>query len=73
MEAYENMFTTPMQKVVAIAASTAFPPSFRMSIPIIEHRLFSEATAPFLARTRYDGFLCGRESVDGVRDEPGLR
>jgi hypothetical protein len=51
------MFTTPIQNVVATAASTAFPPSFRISTPIFEHSTFSLDTAPCLALIRYAGFL----------------
>ena len=46
-----------MQNVVAIAASTAFPPSFSTSTPISEQTPFSLATAPFFASIRYAGFL----------------
>jgi hypothetical protein len=49
---YENILTTPTQRVVAIAASTAFPPSFKTSTPIFEQRTCSLATAPCLASIR---------------------
>jgi hypothetical protein len=54
---HENMFTTPVQRVALIAASTAFPPCRNVSTPIFEHSSFSAATAPLCARMRYAGFL----------------
>ena len=52
---HENMFRTPTQSVVLIAASTAFPPVFMTLTPILEHISFSLATAPCFALTRYAG------------------
>jgi hypothetical protein len=49
---HENILTTPTQKTALIAASTAFPPSFKTATPMSEHRLFSEATAPCSASMR---------------------
>lgn len=40
--------TTPRHSAAATAASTAFPPSRRRSLPILEHRPSSAATAPCL-------------------------
>jgi len=51
------MFTTPIQNVVATAASTAFPPSFRTSTPIFEHDSCSLATAPCAASIGNVGVL----------------
>lgn len=38
--------TTAKQNVLAIAASTEFPPSFNTEVPISEHSLLSVATLP---------------------------
>jgi len=37
----------PQDFQLVLTASAAFPPSFNTSIPICEHTLLSEATAPF--------------------------
>jgi hypothetical protein len=50
--------TTPRQRAVATAASTAVPPSLRTSRPITEHRLSSAATTPMS-----DVAMRGREST----------
>jgi hypothetical protein len=49
---HENMLTTPMQSVLATAASTALPPARIASTPMSEQILFSLATAPWRASIR---------------------
>lgn len=45
----EAGLTTPKQRAAATAASAACPPSLRISLPILEHRRSSVATAPLRA------------------------
>ena len=65
----ENMLTTPMQIVAAIAASTALPPCLSISTPMIEHLSFSLATAPCSAWIRYEG--CRMGMLGGWIIDPG--
>jgi hypothetical protein len=65
------MFTTPIQNVVATAASTAFPPSFRTSTPIFEHDSCSLATAPCAASIGNAGVL-GLDSTSSASSESKL-
>src|SRR5687768_5800094 len=44
-------YVTASAKATAMAASTAFPPRFKMSTPTSDAILFVEATIPFGART----------------------
>src|SRR5258706_12937389 len=65
----ENMLTTPMQTVAAIAASTALPPCLSIFTPMIEQLSLSLATAPCSAWIRYEG--CRMGMIGGWMIEPG--
>src|SRR4051812_29334751 len=55
----ENELTVPIHSADAIAASTAFPPSFSISTPISEQSMNSVATAPCLATISVGPYVLG--------------
>jgi hypothetical protein len=50
---------TPTQRAVAMAASTAFPPILRMSLPCAEHSPTSDATMPCCPVKALRAYPCG--------------
>lgn len=63
------MLTSPLQNIVVIAASTADPPAFSISVPISAHKAQSDVTIPVIFTCKKDGGYKMMNSLHCVVDK----